>query len=76
MLLNIETIRTLPAAEQTRVLILGQDPYHKAGQAHGLSFSVRPDVAVPPSLRNIFKDNDWIEAKKAAWWSRPRHRSR
>jgi uracil-DNA glycosylase len=40
----------------TRVLILGQDPYHRAGQAHGLSFSVRPGVAVPPSLRNIYKE--------------------
>lgn len=45
---------TSPA--QTRVLILGQDPYHKAGQAHGLSFSVRPGVAVPPSLRNVYKE--------------------
>jgi uracil-DNA glycosylase len=42
--------------EQTRVLILGQDPYHREGQAHGLSFSVRPGVAVPPSLRNVFKE--------------------
>jgi uracil-DNA glycosylase len=40
----------------TRVLILGQDPYHRQGQAHGLSFSVRPGVAVPPSLRNIYKE--------------------
>jgi len=40
----------------TRVLILGQDPYHKAGQAHGLSFSVRPGVSVPPSLRNVYKE--------------------
>jgi uracil-DNA glycosylase len=40
----------------TRVLILGQDPYHKKGQAHGLSFSVRPGVAVPPSLRNVYKE--------------------
>jgi uracil-DNA glycosylase len=40
----------------TRVLILGQDPYHKAGQAHGLCFSVRPGVAIPPSLRNIYKE--------------------
>jgi len=39
-----------------RVLILGQDPYHRPGQAHGLSFSVRPEVAVPPSLRNIFRE--------------------
>ncbi len=46
----------LCALEQTRVLILGQDPYHKAGQAHGLSFSVRPGVPVPPSLRNVYKE--------------------
>src|SRR4051812_49779068 len=39
-----------------RVLILGQDPYHGAGQAHGLSFSIRPGVRIPPSLRNIFKE--------------------
>lgn len=42
--------------EATRVLILGQDPYHREGQAHGLSFSVRAGVPVPPSLRNIFKE--------------------
>src|SRR5439155_10164703 len=42
--------------ERARVLILGQDPYHGEGQAHGLSFSVRPGVAVPPSLRNVFKE--------------------
>ena len=42
--------------EEARVLILGQDPYHKAGQAHGLSFSVRPGVPVPPSLRNVYKE--------------------
>ena len=40
----------------TRVLILGQDPYHGPGQAHGLSFSVRDGVRIPPSLRNIFKE--------------------
>ncbi|HET8745263.1 MAG: uracil-DNA glycosylase [Rhodanobacter sp.] len=39
-----------------RVVILGQDPYHGAGQAHGLCFSVRPGVRVPPSLENIFKE--------------------
>lgn len=38
------------------VVILGQDPYHQPGQAHGLCFSVRPDVVLPPSLRNIFKE--------------------
>jgi uracil-DNA glycosylase len=39
-----------------KVVILGQDPYHGPGQAHGLAFSVRPGVAVPPSLRNIVKE--------------------
>ncbi|MEX2414533.1 MAG: uracil-DNA glycosylase [Paenibacillaceae bacterium] len=39
-----------------KVVILGQDPYHGAGQAHGLSFSVKPGVKVPPSLRNIYKE--------------------
>jgi uracil-DNA glycosylase len=42
--------------DAARVLILGQDPYHKAGQAHGLSFSVPSGVAIPPSLRNVFKE--------------------
>lgn len=44
-----------PYAE-VKVLILGQDPYHGPGQAHGLCFSVRPDVEVPPSLVNIHKE--------------------
>ena len=48
-------LRLSPLAD-ARVLILGQDPYHKVGQAHGLSFSVRPGVPVPPSLRNIYKE--------------------
>jgi len=42
--------------EKTKVVILGQDPYHGPGQAHGLCFSVRPDVATPPSLQNIYKE--------------------
>ena len=42
--------------EQVRVVILGQDPYHGAGQAHGLCFSVTPDIKVPPSLANIYKE--------------------
>ncbi|SFR74934.1 Uracil-DNA glycosylase [Marinobacter daqiaonensis] len=42
--------------DQVEVVILGQDPYHGPGQAHGLCFSVRPHVAVPPSLKNIFKE--------------------
>ncbi|WP_081961228.1 uracil-DNA glycosylase [Aquabacterium sp. NJ1] len=41
---------------QIKVVILGQDPYHGPGQAHGLAFSVRPGVAIPPSLRNIRKE--------------------
>lgn len=40
----------------TRVVILGQDPYHGPGQAHGLSFSVKPGVRIPPSLQNIYKE--------------------
>lgn len=46
----------LTSYADTRVVILGQDPYHGPGQAHGLCFSVRRGVAVPPSLRNIFKE--------------------
>lgn len=42
--------------EQVRVLLLGQDPYHDANQAHGLCFSVRPGIKPPPSLVNIFKE--------------------
>lgn len=42
--------------ERVKVVILGQDPYHGAGQAHGLCFSVRPGVQVPPSLQNMFKE--------------------
>jgi len=40
----------------TKVVILGQDPYHGEGQAHGLSFSVQDKIAIPPSLRNIYKE--------------------
>jgi len=42
--------------DQVKVVILGQDPYHGAGQAHGLSFSVMPGVPVPPSLLNMYKE--------------------
>ncbi|ACO44883.1 uracil-DNA glycosylase [Deinococcus deserti] len=42
--------------ENVKVMILGQDPYHGPGQAHGLSFSVRPGVRIPPSLKNIYKE--------------------
>lgn len=40
----------------TKAVIIGQDPYHGAGQAHGLCFSVKKGVAIPPSLRNIYKE--------------------
>jgi len=46
----------LTAFAQVKVMILGQDPYHGPGQAHGLCFSVRPGVPVPPSLANIFRE--------------------
>ncbi len=46
----------LTPPEEVRVVILGQDPYHGVGQAEGLAFSVAPGVALPPSLRNIFKE--------------------
>lgn len=46
----------LTPPEQVRVVILGQDPYHGRGQAEGLAFSVQPGVALPPSLRNIYKE--------------------
>ena len=46
----------LTSPEQVRTVILGQDPYHDDGQAHGLAFSVRDGIRFPPSLRNIFKE--------------------
>lgn len=42
--------------DRVKVVILGQDPYHGSGQAHGLCFSVQPDCLVPPSLKNIYKE--------------------
>jgi len=53
-----ETFAALNAApfDAVKVVILGQDPYHGPGQAHGLCFSVRENVRVPPSLRNIYKE--------------------
>ncbi|MFK8048248.1 MAG: uracil-DNA glycosylase [Halioglobus sp.] len=42
--------------DKVKVVILGQDPYHGEGQAHGLCFSVKPGVAIPPSLRNIYQE--------------------
>ena len=59
---------TLTPLKDVRVLILGQDPYHGAGQAHGLSFSVRPGVRPPPSLQNIYK-----ELRTDVGFTPPRH---
>lgn len=46
----------LTPLSKVKVVILGQDPYHGDGQAHGLCFSVKPDVAIPPSLVNIYQE--------------------
>ena len=46
----------LTPLHEVKVVILGQDPYHGEGQAHGLCFSVKPDVEIPPSLVNIYKE--------------------
>jgi uracil-DNA glycosylase len=46
----------MTAFKDVRVVILGQDPYHNPGEAHGMCFSVRPGVKIPPSLLNIFKE--------------------
>ena len=46
----------LSSFNNTKVIILGQDPYHNEGQAHGLSFSVPEGVSIPPSLRNIYQE--------------------
>lgn len=48
----------LTPPEKVRVVILGQDPYHEPGQAHGLAFSVREGVKLPPSLVNIYKERE------------------
>ncbi len=53
---NIFNALKLTAYEDVKVVILGQDPYHEVGQAHGLSFSVKPGVKNPPSLLNMYKE--------------------
>lgn len=50
------TALDLTPLDRVKVVILGQDPYHGDGQAHGLCFSVQPGVRVPPSLKNIYKE--------------------
>lgn len=46
----------LTSYQNTKVVIVGQDPYHGEGEAHGLSFSVKPGIKLPPSLKNIYKE--------------------
>ncbi|MCE7554360.1 uracil-DNA glycosylase [Aliivibrio fischeri] len=53
---HIFTAFDLTPFHDVKVVILGQDPYHGEGQAHGLSFSVLPGVKIPPSLRNMYKE--------------------
>lgn len=53
---HIFTAFDLTPLDEIKVVILGQDPYHGEGQAHGLSFSVLPGVKTPPSLRNMYKE--------------------
>jgi uracil-DNA glycosylase len=52
---RLEALALTPL-EEVRVIIIGQDPYHGPGQAHGLAFSVMPGVRIPPSLVNIYKE--------------------
>ena len=53
---NIMNAMSYTPYEKVKVVIVGQDPYHGVGEAHGLSFSVKPGIKVPPSLGNIFKE--------------------
>lgn len=53
---DIYTAFELTPMDNVKVVILGQDPYHGANQAHGLSFSVLPGIKIPPSLRNMYKE--------------------
>jgi uracil-DNA glycosylase len=53
---NIFSAFQITSLENTKVVILGQDPYHGIGQAHGLSFSVPKGIKIPPSLKNIYKE--------------------
>jgi len=60
---NIFNAFKITPFEAVKVVILGQDPYHKAGQAHGLSFSVPEGVKRPPSLMNIYKELQVVEQR-------------
>ena len=65
----------LTPPERVRVVILGQDPYHEAGQAMGLAFSVRRGIKLPPSLRNIFRCSAGSYIKSSTRASSPRRAS-
>ena len=67
---EVFTTFNLTPLPDVRVVILGQDPYHGPGQAHGLSFSVGRGVAVPPSLKNIYNE---LESDLAGEFRRPTH---
>lgn len=61
--------------ENLKVIIIGQDPYHEPGQAHGLSFSVENNISYPPSLQNIFKElksemNVSIKTGNLSYWAK------
>lgn len=53
---DIFTALNLTPYDKVKVVIIGQDPYHEEGEAHGLSFSVNKDIKIPPSLKNIYKE--------------------
>ena len=46
--------------DKVKVVIIGQDPYHGEGEAHGFAFSVKPGIKIPPSLKNIYKELNMI----------------
>ena len=58
---EIFTAFHLTALKDVKVVIIGQDPYHNDGQAHGLCFSVKPEVDIPPSLDNIYKNGGRVD---------------
>ncbi len=62
---EVFTAFNLTPFEDVKVLVLGQDPYHDHNQAHGLSFSVKPGIKIPPSLRNIYKEYEEDTGLKA-----------
>lgn len=62
---NVFNALNLVKYEDVKVVIIGQDPYHQPNQAHGLSFSVQNGIALPPSLKNIYKEIESDTGKKS-----------